>query len=60
MEENKRDYKKEHEREREMYKRYTAKIPLYLANLLDTKLQNEGLTFTEFLKNAIEKYLKKN
>ena len=46
MEENKRDYKKEHEREREMHKRYTAKIPLYLANLLDTKLQNEGLTFT--------------
>ena len=41
-------------------KRYNAYIPTYLANEFDFKLKKENITFTNWLKNNIEKYIKKN
>lgn len=59
MEENKRDYAEEHRRNKEINKTYIVKIPLYMANVFDEKLKKDGLRFSDFVKNAIEKYLKK-
>lgn len=55
----KRDYKKEREREKQIIKRYTVKVPKYLANALDEKLKKEGKTYSSMALEAIEKYLKK-
>ena len=41
-------------------KRYNAYIPTYLANEFDFKLKKENITFTNWLKNNIEKFIKKN
>ena len=60
MGENKRDYKKEHERTKELNKTYIVKVPTYIAKPFDEKLKNNGLRFSDFVKNAIEKYLKKS
>lgn len=60
MEENKRDYKKELENEKKIIKRYTIKVPLYMAEAFDEKLKKEGKTYTRVLTEAIEKYLKKS
>lgn len=59
MEENKRDYAEEHRRNKEINKTYIVKIPRYKANVFDEKLKKDGLRFSDFVKNAIEKYLKK-
>ena len=40
-------------------KRYSAFIPLFMSKPFDEKLKADGLTFTNFLKQAIEKYLKR-
>lgn len=40
-------------------KLYTAFIPNFLANSFDEKLKNEGKGFTEWLRENMEKYLKK-
>lgn len=40
-------------------KRYNAYIPTYLATAFDSKLKKENITFTNWLKNNIEKYIKK-
>lgn len=55
----KRDYKKEQEREKQIIKRYTVKVPKYLANALDEKLKKENRTYSSIALEAIEKYLKK-
>lgn len=55
----KRDYKKENEREKQTIKRYTVKVPKYMAKALDEKLQAEGKTYSSIALEAIEKYLKK-
>lgn len=54
-----RDYKKEQEREKQLIKRYTVKVPKYLANALDEKLKKENRTYSSVAIEAIEKYLKK-
>ena len=54
-----RDYKKEQEREKETIKRYTVKVPKYIANALDDKLKKDGITYSKIALEAIEKYLKK-
>lgn len=59
MGETKRDYKREQEREKEIVKRYTVKVPKYMANALDEKLKKEGKTYSSIALEAIEKYLKK-
>lgn len=41
------------------YKKYQAHIPKYLAIAFDEKLQKDNIKYTEWLKNNIEKYLKK-
>lgn len=41
-------------------KRYNAFIPKFLSNPFDDKLKKENLKFTDWLKENIEKYLKKN
>lgn len=59
MEDKKRDYKKEQAREKEIVKRYTVKVPLYLSKALDEKLKKENRTYSSVAIEAIEKYLKK-
>ena len=54
-----RDYKKEQEREKQLIKRYTVKVPKYLANAHDEKLKKENRTYSSVAIEAIEKYLKK-
>ena len=41
-------------------KRFDAYIPNYLAKPFTEKLQKDGLKYSDWLKNNIEKYLKKN
>ena len=41
-------------------KQYTAFIPKYIANPFDEKLKNNNKKFSEWLKENMEKYLKKN
>ena len=53
-----RDYKREAERRDETSKRYHLRLPFYIAEPFDKKLKEDGLTFTDFVKNAIDKYLK--
>jgi len=55
-----RNYSREYANEKNSVKRYTIKIPLYLAEALDTKLKQEGRTYTSVAVEAIEKFLKKN
>jgi len=59
-EEKERNYSKEYEKEKKAVKRYTVKIQKDIAKLLDDRLKQNGDTFTGLVKNAIEKYLKKN
>lgn len=42
------------------HKVYNAYIPLFVANPFDEKIKKNGLAFTEWLKENMEKYLKKN
>ena len=55
-----RNYSREYANEKSSIKRYTIKIPLYLAEALDSKLKKEGRTYTSVAVEAIEKFLKKN
>lgn len=41
-------------------KQYTAFIPRFLANPFDEKLKENNIKFTDWLKENMEKYLKKN
>lgn len=56
---NTRNYQKEYENEKTKIKRYTIRVPLYLAKALDEKLTKEGKTYSKIAIEAIEKYLKK-
>lgn len=60
MDEKKRDYKREQEREKQIVKRYIVRVPKYMANALDEKLKKEGKTYSSIAIEAIEKYLKKS
>lgn len=60
MEEKKqRNYNEEYQKEKGKIKRYTVKVPIYLAKALDEKLQKENKTYSKMAIEAIEKYLKK-
>lgn len=48
------------ENRKQNYKKYQAHIPKYLAIPFDEKMKKNGIKYTEWLKNSIEKYLKKN
>ncbi len=43
--------------QREKYKQYSGKIDKEIAKQFDEKLRNNNLTFTEWLKNNIKRYL---
>ena len=47
-------------RRSERSKQYTAFIPNYLANIFDEKLKENNIKFTTWLKENMEKYIKKN
>jgi len=53
-----RNLKKEAEWERQKYKRYQYRCPKETAEQLDEKLKADKLTFSQWLKEAINKYLK--
>jgi len=55
----KRDYKKESQRDRELNKRYSIRVPLYLAKAFEEKLEKDNKSITKFFHESIEKYLKK-
>lgn len=54
-----RDIHKEYERQKEINKRYSVKVPLYLSKALDEKLKKENKTYSSIALEAIQKYLKK-
>lgn len=61
MEEEKtRNYNKEYENDKKRDKRYTVRVPLYKAKVLDEKLKKDNKTYSSLALEAIEKYLKKN
>lgn len=49
-----------HQNRKKANKQYSAYIPLYIANSFDEKLAKSNTKFTEWLKEAMEKYLQKN
>jgi len=59
-EEKERNYNKEYENDKKRDKRYTVRVPLYKAKILDEKLKKENKTYSSIALEAIEKYLKKN
>lgn len=42
------------------HKQYNTYIPLFVANPFDEKLKKNKIKFTDWLKESMEKYLKKN
>ena len=61
MEEEKtRNYNKEYENDKKRDKRYTVRVPLYKAKILDEKLKKENKTYSSLALEDIKKYLKKN
>jgi len=59
-EEKQRNYNKEYENDKKRDKRYTVRVPLYKAKILDEKLKKDNKTYSSIALEAIEKYLKKN
>ena len=57
-ENNERNYNKEYENDKKRDKRYTVRVPLYKAKILDEKLKKENKTYSSLALEAIEKYLK--
>lgn len=53
-----RNLKKEAEWERQKYKRYQYRCPKDVSEQLDEKLKSDKLTFSQWLKEKIEQYLK--
>lgn len=53
-----RNRKKEAEWERKKYKRYQYRCPKEVSEQLDKKLKSDKLTFSQWLKEKIEQYLK--
>lgn len=53
----KRDYKKEYEKEKETKVTKTIKLDKKLYNNLKLKLNNQNKTFSNFIKDSINKYL---
>lgn len=42
------------------HKQYNVYIPLFVATPFDQKLKENGIKFPDWLKESMEKYLKKN
>lgn len=59
-EDKERNYNKEYENDKKRDKRYTVRVPLYKAKILDEKLKKDNKTYSSIALEAIEKYLKKN
>lgn len=59
-EKKKRDYNKEYENERNKIKRYTVRVHKKVAEEFDEKLKKENKKYSEFMLQAIDKYIKKN
>ncbi len=59
-EDKKRNYQKEYENERNKIKRYTVRVHKKVAEEFDEKLKKEGKKYSEFILQAIDKYIKKN
>ena len=49
-----------YQKRKENNKRYTAYIPKFISNPFDEKLKKNNIKFTDWLKENMEKYLKKN
>ena len=60
MNNKKRDYQKELAADKKNIKRYTVKVPLYIAKALDEKLKQNNMTYSKMALEAIEKYIKKS
>lgn len=56
----KRDLKKETEWRKNKYKRYVVDVEKDTAEEFTTKLNEDGKTYSEWVKGHIKKYLKKN
>lgn len=52
--------KEKRENRLKTHKQYNCYIPLYIANPFDEKLEKDNKSFTEFVKEQMEKYLKKS
>ena len=63
-EKRERDYKKERQRDNEIVRRYTVRIPKYQSEVFEEKAKKEGLKpsklITQLSIEAIDKYLKKS
>ena len=59
-----RDYEKERQRDNEIVRRYTVRIPRYQAKAFEEKARSEGLKPTSLITKlsieAVNKYLKKS
>lgn len=55
-----RDFKKENEWRKNKYKRFVVDVDKNTAERFQEKLQKSGITYSEWVKEHIEKYLKKN
>ena len=56
----KRNYQKEYENERNKIKRYTVRVHRSVAEVFDDKLKKEGKKYSEFMLQAIDRYIKKD
>ena len=54
-----RDLKKENEWRKNKYKRFVVDVDKNTAEKFQEKLQNDEITYSEWVKEHIEKYLKK-
>lgn len=59
-EKTKRNYQKEYENERNKIKRYTIRVHKSVAEEFEKKLKSENKKYSEFMLQAIDKYIKKN
>lgn len=55
-----RNYKKENERRKSKYKRFVVDVNKNIAEQFLKKLESDGKQYSEWVKEHIEKYLKKN
>lgn len=55
-----RDLKKENEWRKQKYKRFVVDVDIDTAKAFQEKLNANNLTYSEFVKEKIKKYLKKS
>lgn len=54
-----RDYKKENQRQKEINKTYTVKIPIEKAKKLEEKLKKENKKYAQIARELLYKYIDK-